>query len=458
MAKITNVSFGVGEMSDNKQYEIGAEFNRAKLSSLQMLVLLLCFLVATFDGMDAQIIAFAAPWMMPDLGLEDSQLGIVFAAATVGMAVGAALFGYLGDLYGRKRLMVITVLMFAICTPFAGLATNLNELLIIRFITGLGMGGALPNAVTLVAEYSADRQRRMMVSVMYMGFAAGGVIGSLAAKQLIEPYGWQSIFYFGGVLPLLLVPFLAWLMPESLHYLAKRGDEDSDRAIRGFLDRINPTADYRRGARFTLAEAQADTRISLLFAPVRLRNTIMLWIAFFINLLVLFFLMYWTPKLLIDYGMQPEAAFNVVLVFNIGAVGGGLLLAWLSEKFDPRLTLSGYFVLAMLSAMAVGLSVDQMTWMLVFAFMMGLTAGGAQVGLYPLATQIYPTAVRVTGVSWAQSCGRVGSIIGPVAGGALVARGWGFTDSYLLFGGFLLIAAAAIFLMRSADTTPKIVQ
>ncbi|RLA05715.1 MAG: MFS transporter [Gammaproteobacteria bacterium] len=433
-------------MSVVSEYEISAELNRARLSRAQLVVLLLCFLVATFDGMDAQIIAFAAPWMMPDLGLANDQLGIVFAAATVGMALGAALFGYLGDLYGRKRMVVLTVFMFAVCTPLAGLANNLNELLIIRFVTGIGMGGALPNAVTLVAEYSADRQRRMMVSVMYMGFAAGGIIGSVAAKVLIESYGWQSIFYFGGVLPLLLVPFLVRFMPESMHYLVKRGDGSAQIAQQ--LSRINPTVSYPPQSRFTLAEAAANTRISLLFAPDRLRNTIMLWIAFFINLLVLFFLMYWTPKLLIDYGMTAKQAFNVVLVFNIGGVGGGLLLAWMSEHMDPRVTLSGYFVVAMLSAMAVGLSVDHPTLLLLCAFVMGVTAGGAQVGLYPLATQIYPTVIRVTGVSWAQSCGRVGSIIGPVAGGALVARGWGFTDSYLLFSSFLLIAAGAIFSMR----------
>lgn len=429
------------------EYEIGQELNRAKLSGLQLQVLLLCFLIATFDGMDAQIIAFAAPWMMPDLGLVDGQLGIVFAAATVGMAVGAALFGYLGDLYGRKRMAVITVTMFALCTPLAGLASNLNELLIIRFITGIGMGGALPNAVTLVAEYSADRQRRMMVSIMYMGFAVGGIIGSLAAKVLIEAYGWQSIFYFGGVLPLLLVPFLGRFLPESMHYLIKRGGDLP--TVAQLLNRINPATSYPPQSRFVLAESTTDTRISLLFVPDRLRNTLMLWIAFFINLLVLFFLMYWTPKLLIDYGLGAKQAFNVLLAFNIGGVGGGLLLAWMSERLDPRLTLSGYFVVAMLSAVAVGLSVDQPSLLLVFALIMGVTAGGAQVGLYPLATQIYPTAIRVTGVSWAQSWGRIGSIVGPVAGGALVARGWGFTDSYLLFSSFLLIAAAAIYSMRT---------
>ncbi|HAC33562.1 MAG TPA: MFS transporter, partial [Gammaproteobacteria bacterium] len=180
----------------------------------------------------------------------------------------------------------------------------------------------------------------------------------------------------------------------------------------------------------------------------RLRNTVMLWVAFFINLLVLFFLMYWTPKLLIDYGISADHAFNVVLAFNIGGVGGGLLLAWMSERFNPRLTLGGYFIAATLATCAVGLSLQQPLLMLLCAVVMGLTAGGAQVGLYPLATQLYPTAVRVTGVSWAQSCGRVGSIIGPVAGGALVASGWGFADSYLLFGSLLLVAATAILLMR----------
>ena len=403
------------------RYEVTAELDRASLSSLQLVVLILCFLVATFDGMDAQIIAFAAPWMMPDLGIEEGSLGIVFAAATIGMAFGAVIFGYLGDLFGRKRIVVITVVMFSIFTPLAGLASNLNELLVIRFVTGIGMGGALPNAVTLVAEYSAQRQRRMMVSVMYMGFAAGGILGSLAAKVLIEPFGWQSIFYFGGVAPLLLVPFLLRYMPESMHYLVRQVGQD--RRVGGLLLKINPAADYPPGSRFEIAEQQLDTRVGLLFEAQRLRNTVMLWVAFFINLLVLFFLMYWTPKLLIDYGINADHAFNVVLAFNIGGVGGGLLLAWMSERFNPRYTLSGYFFVATLATFAVGLSLQQPLLMLLCAVVMGITAGGAQVGLYPLATQLYPTAVRVTGVSWAQSCGRVGSIIGPVAGGALVASG-----------------------------------
>lgn len=141
----------------------------------------------------------------------------------------------------------------------------------------------------------------------------------------------------------------------------------------------------------------------------------------------------------------------MALAFNIGGAGGGLLLAWMSGRLNPRITLSGYFLVAMCSAMAVGLSVDQPTLLLVAALVMGITAGGAQVGLYPLATQLYPTAIRVTGVSWAQSWGRIGSIIGPVLGGLLVARGWGFTDSYVLFGSFLLIAAGAIFSMRLTD-------
>ncbi len=428
------------------RYEVTAELDRASLSSLQLVVLLLCFLVATFDGMDAQIIAFAAPWMMPDLGIEEGSLGIVFAAATVGMAFGAVIFGYLGDLFGRKRIVVITVIMFSIFTPLAGLASNLHELLVIRFVTGIGMGGALPNAVTLVAEYSAQRQRRMMVTVMYLGFAAGGVLGSFAAKVLIEPYGWQAIFYFGGVAPLLLVPFLLRYMPESMHYLVRQAGQDQ--RVGSLLLKINPAADYPPGSSFEIAEQQLDTRVGLLFEAQRLRNTVMLWIAFFINLLVLFFLMYWTPKLLIDYGISADHAFNVVLAFNVGGVGGGLLLAWMSERVNPKYTLSGYFIAATLATFAVGLSLQQPLLMLLCAVVMGLTAGGAQVGLYPLATQLYPTAVRVTGVSWAQSCGRVGSILGPVAGGALVASGWGFTESYLLFGTFLLVAAIVIAMMR----------
>ena len=435
--------------------EVGAEIDRSRFSRLQFTVLILCFLVAAFDGLDAQIIAFAAPALLPDLGLRDDQLGIIFSAATAGMAVGAVIFGPAGDRLGRKRVMVAMVALFGLCTLATVLATGFYDLLLIRFVTGIGMGGALPNAVTLVSEYSPQRHRRLAVSIMYMGFAVGGIIGGAAARQLLEIHGWESIFYLGGALPLGLLLLLLPLQPESLQYLVKRHPDRRERIIQ-LLYQVNPEARYGGGERFVLADAAVETRLANLFTDDRARNTLMLWIAFFINLLVLFFLMYWTPTLLVALGFAYKQAISLVIVFNVGGVFGALALAWMSNRWDPKRVLAGFFAVGALSAVGVGLSTGNLPLMMALALLMGLTAGGAQVGLYPMATQVYPTAIRVSGVGCAQAWGRVGSIIGPLLGGALVAAGLGFRENYLLFGLPLFIAAAAIAAMRVSNAgTPQ---
>lgn len=443
----------MSNQTEPRSWDLVAEIDRARLSPLQLLVLLLCFLVAAFDGMDAQIIGFAAPAMLPDLGFRNDQLGLIFSAATAGMAVGALVLGLAGDRFGRKRIMVASVVLFATCTFATTLVRDFEYLMAIRFVTGIGMGGALPNAVTLVSEYAPARQRRLMISVMYIGFSAGGIVGGWAATVLIEAHGWRSIFYFGGVLPLLLGLLLIGLQPESLNYLAKRAASAGGQIART-MNRIAGSQIYTAADNYTLADIRVDTHLGNLFAEGRARNTFMLWIAFFINLLVLFFLMYWTPKLLVEHGFAFQDAVRVLIIFNVGGVLGALVLAWMSNRFDPKWMLCGYFVAASLFTIAVGLSLDHGRVMLVFAFCMGITAGGAQVGLYPLVTQVYPTAIRVTGVGWAQAWGRTGSIIGPLLGGALIGAGLDFEGSYVTFGIPLLIAATAIGCMNYRESTP----
>jgi AAHS family 4-hydroxybenzoate transporter-like MFS transporter len=334
------------------------------------------------------------------------------------------------------------------------LVTNLVELLVVRFVTGIGMGGALPNAVTLVSEYSATRHRRMMVSIMYLGFTVGGVIGGLAAVQLIEEYSWQSIFYVGGILPLALTVLLLPFLPESLHYLVKKADNNAA-LISKVLKRINPVGNYSAEDRFTIIDEKVDTHIRNLFAEGRMRNTLLLWLAFFINLLVLFGLVYWTPVLPVDMGLSYKKAVAAVFLFNIGGIIGALVLAWMSNRFNPYHTLGTYFCAGALSAIAAGLSAASYPAMIFFVLCLGFTAAAAQVGLYPLATQIYPAAIRVTGIGWAQAWGRVGSIIGPLLGGVLVAFGFGFKAGYVLFGLPLFMAAIAIFLMSDRETNGR---
>jgi AAHS family 4-hydroxybenzoate transporter-like MFS transporter len=256
------------------------------------------------------------------------------------------------------------------------------------------------------------------------------------------------MFYVGGGLPLVLSLVLLALLPESPQYLARKAGTGT--VLAGLLTRIDPAGGYRPQDRYTLPQATARADLGELFRHRRVRNTVLLWLAFFINLLVLFFLMNWLPKLLVDGGVPLAQAIRVTVMFNIGGVLGALVLAWLSARYSPRRMLAAFFALGAIAIMAIGLGDGRFAPVAAACFATGLFAGAAQVGLYPLATQVYPSAVRATGVGWAQAWGRIGSIFGPLAGGWLAVLEPRFAIYFLVFGAPLLVAAAAIAAMRDA--------
>ena len=434
-----------------RTWDVANRLNTAPLGALHWLVLVLTFAVAAVDGLDAQIIGFTAPQLAADLGIGNDRLGPVFSAALLGMTGGALLFGSLGDRLGRRRILIFCVLLFGGGTLVTALADSVPELLLLRLVTGLGLGGALPNAVTLVAECAPGRHRPLLVTLMYIGFSVGGLLGGVIAEALVVEHGWRAMFYVGGALPLLLAALLWLLLPESPQYLTRTGAGGA--RLARLLGRLDRTGHYAPQDRYTLAEAAADTRLSVLFEGRRRRNTLLLWLAFFINLLVLFFLMNWLPKLLVDHGVSLSLAIRTTVMFNVGGVLGALLLAWLSARYDPRRMLAGFFALGALSIMAIGLGDGHFAPVAVACFATGLFAGAAQVGLYPIATQVYPSAVRATGVGWAQAWGRIGSIFGPLAGGWLAVLEPRFVVYFLIFGAPLLVAAAAIAAMHEVGAT-----
>lgn len=425
--------------------DLVAALDSALLRPLHFVVLLLTFVVGALDGLDAAIVGLAAPALASDFDLSRTALGPLFSAAMVGMASGAVLFGPLGDRYGRRTMLTVCVALFGIGTLVTVWAQNFQHLLLLRFLTGLGLGGALPNAVTLMAEFAPRRRRPLFVTLMYMGFPAGGVLGGMAAGPLMAAGGWQALFWLGGALPLALSPLLLIWLPESPLYLARRG---ADARLRGVLQRLTvPTADDRH---WMLPADPAQSRPVELFRAGRTRNTLLLWTAFFINLLAIYFFMNWVPTLAVDRGVPLERALRVMVMFNLGAVGGSLVLAWLSAHYNPRRMLAAFYAGGAVAFMAIGVAAAWPAAMLLAGFITGAFVGGAQVGLFPLATRVYPTAVRVTGVGFAQAWGRVGSILAPLAGAAMVALSPPFAAYFLVFGAPLLLAAAAVAAMREA--------
>jgi AAHS family 4-hydroxybenzoate transporter-like MFS transporter len=435
-----------------RTWDVAARLDAARLGALHWLVLALTFAVAATDGLDAQIIGFTAPQIAAEFGIGNDRLGPVFSAALLGMTAGALLFGTLGDRFGRRRTMIFCVVLFGGGTLLTAFAGSVTQLMLLRLVTGLGLGGALPNAVTLVAEFAPGKHRPLLVTLMYIGFSVGGLLGGVIAGSLVVEHGWRAMFYVGGGLPLLLSVLLLALLPESPQYLARKAGTGA--VLAGLLTRIDPAGGYHPQDRYTLPHASARADLGELFRHRRVRNTVLLWLAFFINLLVLFFLMNWLPKLLVDGGVPLAQAIRVTVMFNVGGVLGALALAWLSARHSPRRMLAAFFALGALAIMAIGLGDGRFAPVAAACFATGLFAGAAQVGLYPLATQVYPSAVRATGVGWAQAWGRIGSIFGPLAGGWLAVLEPRFAIYFLVFGAPLLVAAAAIAAMRDAPPAP----
>ncbi len=435
-----------------RTWDVAACLNDARLGTLHWLVLALTFAVAATDGLDAQIIGFTAPQIAAEFGIGNDRLGPVFSAALLGMTAGALLFGTLGDRFGRRRSMIFCVALFGGGTLLTAFADSVTQLMLLRLVTGLGLGGALPNAVTLVAECAPGKHRPLLVTLMYIGFSVGGLLGGVIAGSLVVDHGWRAMFYVGGGLPLVLSVLLLMLLPESPQYLARR--HGAGTVLAGLLSRIDPAGGYAPQDRYTLPDTAVSVGVDALFRGGRARNTLLLWLAFFINLLVLFFLMNWLPKLLVDRGVPLAQAIRTVVMFNIGGVLGALVLAWLSARYNPRRMLAAFFALGAIAIMAIGLGDGRFVPVVAACVATGLFAGAAQVGLYPIATQVYPSTVRATGVGWAQAWGRIGSIFGPLAGGWLAVLGPRFLVYFLVFGAPLLLAAAAIAAMRDAKPAP----
>ena len=431
-----------------RTWDVAARLGAASLGPLHWLVLALTFAVAVTDGLDAQIIGFTAPQIAAEFGIGNDRLGPVFSAALVGMTVGALVFGTLGDRLGRRHTMIFCVVLFGGGTLATAFVSDVTQLMALRLLTGLGLGGALPNAVTLVAECAPTRQRALLVTLMYIGFSVGGMVGGLIAGDLVVERGWRAMFLVGGGLPLALAVLLVGLLPESPQFLARR--DGSGAALARLLTRADPAGGYAAQDRYTVPEPAAHAGVGALLRDGRLRNTLLLWLAFFINLMVLFFLMSWLPKLLVDAGVPLARAIRTAVVFGVGGVLGALVLAWLSARYNPRRMLATFFALGALSIMAIALGDEQYAVVMAACFATGLFAGAAQVGLYPIATQVYPSAMRATGVGSAQAWGRIGSIFGPLAGGWLAGLQPGFAIYFLLFGAPLLVAAIAIATMRDA--------
>jgi AAHS family 4-hydroxybenzoate transporter-like MFS transporter len=421
-----------------------AEFIDAQpVGGFQIRLLLTCAAVLFLDGFDTTAIGFVAPSLAKEWGLTKGTLGPVFSAGLFGLMIGALVFGPIADRIGRKNIIVLSTLAFGIGALVTAFVQDVNTLLSIRFLTGLGLGGAMPNTIAMTSEFNPRRRRATMVMIMFCGFSVGAALGGLLAAALIPQFGWRSVFVVGGAAPLLLVPVLAWKLPESVRFLALTGRANA--RVAQLLGLINPKAAFDAATQFGVHEpALAGVPVLHLFRSGRTRVTLLLWVVFFMSLLDLYFLSNWLPTVLNDLGASVSVAAAIGSMLQVGGVVGTFALGSVIDRFSFRALALVYFV-AVFAVGAIGQLGHSVIFVTMAIFAAGFCIVGGQIAANALAAGFYPTAVRATGVGWALGIGRVGSIVGPLVGGALLTMKWSTGSVFMAAAVAALCAALAAF-------------
>lgn len=414
-------------------------------SPLQKRVLALCFLVVAIDGFDTASIGFIAPALRGEWGLSAAALAPLFGAGLFGLMAGALLLGPMADRFGRKPVLLLSVAFFGLTSLLSAFADNMTTLLVLRFLTGLGLGGAMPTTITLTSEYCPQPRRASLVTLMFCGFTIGSALGGLVAAQLLATVGWRGILIIGGVIPLLLVPALLFALPESLRWMVLRG-RGASTAAQGIMRKIANTAQALPP--LTVSDVKLPgSPVTQLFRPGLIGGTLLLWSTFFMSLLIIYLLSSWLPTILNGAGHSLSQASFISSAFQIGGTLGAILLGRWMDRYRPHRVLATAYLAAAACIVVVGMATQNVPLLVLAVFGVGFGVSGSQVGANALAAAFYPTTSRATGVSWASAIGRSGSVLGSMVGGALLAAELSTQTIFLMLAVPAVLAALALLAM-----------
>jgi AAHS family 4-hydroxybenzoate transporter-like MFS transporter len=420
---------------------------QSSLSAFQVALLLMCGACIGIDGFDVQAMGFVAPALIREWGIAKASLGPVFGAASLGMLIGSLTFSTLADRIGRRSVLIGVLLLGSLGMLATGRARSIQELVGLRFVTGLGLGGVFPNALALATEFSPLKVRSRLLMLLSCCFTVGAVLGGLLAAALIPAFGWRMVFHLGAVVPLLLVFCMTFFLPESLQFLIVRQGRRAQ--VVRWLRRIRPTLALDDDTDFIVTEqASSGFPVLQLFQEGRAAATIMMWCVNFMNLLDLYFLSSWLPTVINAAGHSTLQAVLAGTVFQVGGVLGTLALTWLIERLGFGRVMLVAFLLASAAIAAMGQPRLALPVLALAIFLGGLCIIGGQPALNTLAASYYPTALRSTGVGFCLGLGRAGSIAGPVVGGYLLRLQWTADALFLAAAIPALISAGVVLLMQ----------
>ena len=412
--------------------DVSALIDGRRLSAFNYRLIALSWLITVFDGFDMMMIGFTAPYMRDEFGLSKMMLGRVFSSGLLGMMIGGFVFSWLGDRFGRRPTIIFSALAFGALTTATAFAGSYPALLALRFLDGLALGGMLPLAWALNIEFVPRRMRSSVVTVIMMGYSLGTAIAAPVTNALAPQYGWQAVYLAGGLGTLVCALALWAALPESIRLLVTR-QRDAARVV-SILRRLEPATDATAADRFVLSDEpppEANFRVGQLFRGDLRVITPLLWVGYIASSFAIYFAASWGPSVLEELHF-PRATSALVSSAGglLGAVAGLLLM-----RFTDRLgaiAVACYPILAIAVLLVQGFDLVPHSLFLATVVLSGLLLGGAHFGILSIAGIYYPSAIRASGGGWATSVAKIGGILGPVVGAAVLASGLPILRSYAL--------------------------
>ena len=438
--------------------DVEAVMDDTRFAGLPLLVMICAAAILVLDGFDIQVIGFAAPAIAAEFGLHRSALVPVLAASLIGMVVGGFTLGPWGDRQGRRPALIFSVLIFGLGTLMTATASDVATLTCWRFLTGVGLGGALPNATALIAEFAPPRVRGQVITAAIAGVPVGGMVGATIAAEIIPIVGWQGIFVVGGALPLLALVVIHFVLPESPRYLATRPERKPE--LTAILNRVAGERRFNGNELFVLTQQIVSREIAAsgVFSPELLRDTLATWLIFTANLFSVYCFYNWAPVVLTTLGMDLPTAVRGSLVFNTAGLAGAIATSWVIARVGSRWPLAILGVLGTVALLYLGQLVEESAGQAaellpVSLIMMGIAVAGMavlamSVAMYVVAAHVYPTTCRSSGVGLAGSMGRIGGLLSALLGAAIMARAGAAGFFVTVAGAFALTVLGVLMLRR----------
>ena len=421
-----------------------------KMTQVQYFSIAICFLMSVLDGMDVLVISYCAPAITEDLNLGPKTLGFVFSSGLIGMAIGAIFLAPFADRFGRKKLILASAFIMGFSVLLTAYSQNISQLILMRLVSGLGIGCMLATTATLTSENVINNSKDFWVSLVISGYPVGAVVSGYVAAAIIPSYGWESMFVLAGLTTLLTIPLIFFFLSESPQFYLKKQPKDALAKANKILIKMN----FKPLDSLPKIGLNANNKplVSRLFSEKYKISTLQLWAALFFAFGCLYFLISWIPKLASDAGLSIELAIYAGTIFNVGAFFGIVLQGYFSSKIGLKKTISFFLLLTFLLMASFKLFVGTDILLLVY-FLLGFSLQGGFVGLYAVAARLYPTEFKTTGVGWAIGMGRVGGVLAPLIGGLLISTGLSLSANFLIFSIPALFASVLTYYMSSKEIT-----